>query len=160
MDALWEPRVSGYYLRANPGQGQVPKKHGDLLVRGQDTVLTAKAKVGYYQTVAARKYVDGVESTYLLTKEVCYEVNEEERKAKGTEELKDAVAILRGSSPSRSEDKAYKEVGRQDVWTAYYEMEGDQVLFGRTDDEDKKKVTPMKGSAEENGNKLLARARP
>jgi hypothetical protein len=71
--------------------------------------VTAKAKVVYYRTVAARKFVDGIESTYL-TKEA-YAAKEERRKSKGTEELKEAVAFLHGSSPS--EDLAYEEVAAE-----------------------------------------------
>jgi hypothetical protein len=102
--------------------------------------VTGKAKVRYYRTVAARKCVDGVESTYL--KKEAYEDKEEERKANGSEELKGAVAFLRGSSPSRSEDKAHEEVGRQDVRPSY-EVGGEQVLLGKSED-DKKKMTPTK----------------
>jgi hypothetical protein len=43
--------------------------------------VTGKAEVGYYKTVAARKYLDGVESTYL-TEEV-YKTREKERTSEG-----------------------------------------------------------------------------
>jgi hypothetical protein len=110
--------------------------------------VKAKAKVGYYRTVAARKYVDGIEFTYL-NKEA-YETKEERRKSKGTEELKDAVAFLHGSSPS--EDLAYEEVAEQEE-----RKSREPDLLGKSE-EGEKKVTPMKIGPEGTTleNKLLA----
>jgi hypothetical protein len=114
--------------------------------------VTGKAEVGYYKTVAARKYLDGVESTYL-TKEV-YEAREKERKAKGTEEIEEAIAFIQGGSPANSEEKAYAEAlgytGEKKT-----KMDGKQIIFGK---DEASKFTPTK--TESGGafgdNKLLA----
>jgi hypothetical protein len=58
--------------------------------------------------VVARKFVDGIESTYLA-EEGKYQKLEDDRKEEMQDELKDAVAFLQGKSPSGSEEHDYQE---------------------------------------------------
>jgi hypothetical protein len=90
--------------------------------------VTAKAKVGYYRTVAARKYADGVESTYLT--EEAFKSKEDERKTKGSDELKEAINLLQGNNPANSEERTYEEVWKYRDGNKM-EMEGKGTLFGK-----------------------------
>jgi hypothetical protein len=69
--------------------------------------VLAKASEGIYDTIASRKYVDGVLSTHLPIEE--FEALEKERKGKTKTDLEDAADWLRGlgESPSGSEEAAY-----------------------------------------------------
>jgi hypothetical protein len=55
----------------------------------------------------ARKFVDGIASTYLAKGE--YQKLEEDRKGEKQDELKEAVAFLKEDSPSGSEEHDYEE---------------------------------------------------
>jgi viroplasmin and RNaseH domain-containing protein len=116
--------------------------------------VTAKAKVGYYKTVAARKYLGGVESTYLS--EEAFNEREKERRAKGNEEIQEAIGFIQGSSSANSEERAYEEALGYNSEKSV-KMEGKPNLFGKKDDGEKKNTpTKIDSGGTDGVNKLLA----
>jgi hypothetical protein len=72
------------------------------------TRCDGEGKVGYYKTVvAARKYLDGVESTYLS--EDAFKEREKERKVKvkGDEEIQEAIALLQPRTQKRGRTRKH-----------------------------------------------------